>query len=349
MSRRSLATVIAAFLQVVLFLAAAFLPLPYVRMQPGTTVDVLSTAGGHERIQVEGHKAWYDDGELRMVTVLATGPESKISLLEAMQGWLSDEEAVRPHRDLYPDDPSVEDENQRGTQQMTTSQDDAIYVALTSLGYHVRKVPAANPTDSAYPAYGRLQPGDVFVRIGDTKVHTWRDVVRAVSSSQAGEPLRFVVQRTGHRVTVDITPIVVEGRPVVGISKAYGYHFPFKVDIAVDPAIGGPSAGLIFSLAVYDTLTPGSLTGGQTIAGTGTIDPSGAVGPIGGIQQKIVAARDAGAELFLVPADNCDETADSQHGGMRLVRVTTMSQAREAIQQWVADPGADLPACEEAS
>ncbi|MBI2243758.1 MAG: hypothetical protein HYU55_07355 [Nocardioides sp.] len=103
----------------------------------------------------------------------------------------------------------------------------------------------------------------------------------------------------------------------------------------------------MFSLAIYDTLTPGSLTGGATVAGTGTIDAAGNVGPIGGIQQKIVGARDAGAELFMVPPDNCEEALGAPNGDMRLVRADTMHDARVAVAAWVKDHDADLPSCEE--
>jgi Lon-like protease len=103
----------------------------------------------------------------------------------------------------------------------------------------------------------------------------------------------------------------------------------------------------MMSLAIYDTLTPGSLTGGADIAGTGTITPAGKVGPIGGIQQKIAAARDAGAELFLVPADNCDGIGGVDPGDMRLAKATTMDGAVKTLDDWVADPDAVLPSCEE--
>jgi PDZ domain-containing protein len=118
-----------------------------------------------------------------------------------------------------------------------------------------------------------------------------------------------------------------------------------SVDIADN--IGGPSAGLMMSMAIYDTLTPGSLTGGADIAGTGTITPAGKVGPIGGIQQKVAAARDAGAQLFFVPADNCDGIGGVDTGDMRLAKATTLDGAVQALDAWVADPDTDLPSCEE--
>ena len=104
-------------------------------------------------------------------------------------------------------------------------------------------------------------------------------------------------------------------------------------------------ANLLFSLAIYDTLTPGSLTGDQIVAGTGTIDEKGKVGPIGGIQQKIVGARDDGAVLFLVPPDNCDDALGARNGDMRLVKAVTMHAAAQAIEKWVKNPDAKLPTC----
>ena len=121
----------------------------------------------------------------------------------------------------------------------------------------------------------------------------------------------------------------------IGITPGVGFDFPFRVSVNVPEGIGGPSAGLMMSLAVFDTLTPGSLTDGADIAGSGTITPSGKVGPIGGIQQKIAAARDSGAELFFVPADNCDGIGGVDPGDMRLARASTMHRA-VAVRPWLS-------------
>jgi PDZ domain-containing protein len=119
------------------------------------------------------------------------------------------------------------------------------------------------------------------------------------------------------------------------------------VSVNISDNIGGPSAGLMMSLAIFDTLTPGSMTDGADIAGTGTITPAGVVGPIGGIQQKIAAARDAGAQLFFVPADNCDGIGGVDTGDMRLAKATTMHRAVQTLSDWVADHDATLPSCED--
>ena len=125
------------------------------------------------------------------------------------------------------------------------------------------------------------------------------------------------------------------------------YDFPFEVDLNLSENIGGPSAGLMFAIGIYDVLTPGSLTDGKVIAGTGEIDADGNVGEIGGIQQKLVGAQDDGAKLFLVPADNCAEALDGNYDPekMRLVKVTTLDKAIEDVQAWVKDPDAKMTRC----
>ena len=122
------------------------------------------------------------------------------------------------------------------------------------------------------------------------------------------------------------------------------YRAPFELDITLD-GVGGPSAGLIFSLGIVDKLTPGALIDGRVVAGTGTIDPEGNVGPIGGIQQKLVGAKRAGATLFIAPQDNCDDVEGNVPDGLTVVPVSTLGEARDTVEAWVADPEADFPQC----
>lgn len=351
MSRRTLATVIAVPLTGLLLLAAVALPVPYVRYEPGTTLDLLSESEGEERIQVTGRRAYHDGGELRMTTIYATPPGDDIRFGEALAAWVDPDQAVKPYDSVYREDETEEENDEESAIQMSSSQDVAIAVAMTEVGYDVPAVPVVGSVSPDLPAAGRLEPGDHFVSIGGAAIRTWDDVVAAISGATPGEPLEFVVLRDGKRTTVEVSPVVneVDGekRTQVGIGAGVDYDFPFDVDIEIADNIGGPSAGLFFALSVYDTLTPGSLTGGHVVAGTGTIDPDGKVGPIGGIQQKIAAARDARAELFLVPASNCDEAVGAPAGDVRLVRVSTMNEARTAIETYAADPDADLPSCED--
>ena len=134
-------------------------------------------------------------------------------------------------------------------------------------------------------------------------------------------------------------------RALVGIVLSRGFEFPVKVNFALD-GIGGPSAGMIFALAIYDEMTPGDLTGGKKIAGTGTIDEQGTVGPIGGIRQKMIGARSDGAEYFLAPSDNCDDVTGHIPKGLQVVKIDTLSDAINSVEQ-IASTGSirGLPTC----
>jgi PDZ domain-containing protein len=350
MTQRVNATLAAVALLFGLFVTASFLPLPYVTYTPGLTVDVLGEDGGQEVIQVSGHQTFRDDGQLRMTTVYVSQPEPKGSnnLFELMRDWLSDEDAVYPYDAVYQQGETVEQNRKEGAQEMTSSQDAATAVALEELGYDVTEAVVAG-VGKGTPADGVLETGDVLLSVDGVAVTTGDDVVAAVGTVEADQPVQLDVRRDGERRELSVTPEVSDGRPQIGIqvgTQTKG-ELPVTVKIGIDSNIGGPSAGLMFSLAIYDTLTPGSLTGGATVAGTGTMDAAGNVGPIGGIQQKIVGARDAGAELFLVPPDNCADALGAPNDDMRLVRAETMHDAREAIAAWVKDHDADLPSCEE--
>ena len=230
---------------------------------------------------------------------------------------------------------------------MVSSQDAATAVALTELGYDVKPVTEVLNVSKGLPAEGKLEVRDILLAVNGQKVTTSQQVVDLVDKTPPGDAVSFLVRRGTRQLTVVVKPKTVDGDPRVGVTTGPGYVFPFQIRVDIPDNIGGPSAGLMFSLAIYDTLTPGSLTGGAIVAGTGTIDTTGAVGPIGGIQQKVVAARQSGAKIFLVPADNCADALGAPNDGMRLVKVTTMHDARESIAAWVKDHDVALPSCEE--
>lgn len=346
MTQRTIAGILAVPLLLALVVAAAFESLPYVTYKPGLTVDVLGDNDeGEPIISVEGKPTYEDDGQLRMTTVFVSQRDAQNHLFDLMAAWISADAAVYPFEAVYPEQGTVEQDKEESQVEMTSSQDAATAAALTELGYDVTD-PVVAAVEEGAPADGRLEPGDVILEVGGTAVETTDDVIAAVAGADAGRPLEIVVRRDGARRAVTVTPMEIDGRTQIGIQLGTQTDdFPVDVTIGIDPAIGGPSAGLMFSLGIYDTLTPGSLTDGRAIAGTGTIDASGNVGPIGGIQQKIVGARDDGAELFLVPPDNCDEALSAQNGDMRLVEAETTHSAIQSIEAWVEDPDADLPTC----
>ena len=361
MNQRALAAVLAMPLVAALAVVALFKPLPYTTYSPGPTIDVLGAPDGKEIIQLpSGEKTYRDDGQLRMTTVSVTPKDSNLNLFDVMAAWLDRSDAVYPKEAVYPDDKTPDQVRDEGQVQMVSSQDTAVAVALRALGETVTPSLEVTLIGPGSPADGALAVRDLIRKVNGTPLSddigkASEELRAAIKSTPPGEQVTLTVLRDGKEVDVKVTPeerstdlfgaVTVTGSPQIGIFLGQGFILPYPVTVTINPAIGGPSAGLMFSLAIYDTLTPGSLTGGGRVAGTGEIAADGTVGAIGGIQQKIVGAREDGAELFLVPADNCEDTKGAHNGDMRLVRVDTFDTAKSALETWAADPDAKLPSC----
>lgn len=170
---------------------------------------------------------------------------------------------------------------------------------------------------------------------------------RLIEAVPDGEPIPMTVRRDGQELTLEVPTAIVDGSPRMGVMLTPGHEFPMDVQISVG-TIGGPSAGMIFSLSVYDELTPGALTGGHSIAGTGTIAADGAIGPIGGVRQKMVGAQETGAEYFLAPSTNCEEVVGHEPDELDVVAVATFEDALTATET-IAETGSTegLPTCED--
>ena len=348
MSQRTLAGLLAVPLVLALLVAALFTDLPYATYAPGPTVDVLDQPGGSETVSVRGVKTYRDDGQLRLTTVSVSRVDHKLSLPELLAAWWSDDEAVYPYDYVHPEDVTAEEDRREGAVSMVTSQDVAIANALRALDYDVEPTLQVAYVVPDSPADGELQVRDVLLRVNGKRITGAEMLVKSIRQTKDGEKVALVVERDRKRRIVTLEPRVEDdGVKRVGFTPGQGFRFPFDVAVNIDPDIGGPSAGMIFSLAIYDTLTRGSLTGGGSVAGTGTIDLDGNVGPIGGIQQKIAGAEHDGAELFLVPAANCADALGVDDGNPRLVRVETFEDALESVRAWGEDHDADLPSCEE--
>ena len=351
MSRRTLASAVVACLLLALASVAAFLPVPYVTMSPGPTVDVLAKgANDKEIIAVSGHKTYPTEGDLRLTTVSVTNPAQKVHLVSVLGAWFDTTRAVYPRDVIYPPDKSAEESEQESNVEMVSSQDTSIAAALDELGYDLPLQIEVLAVTKGSPAEGKLRVRDKLREINGVRIRAVGQVTKAVQQSGVDKPATFVVRRGSTDETVTMTAEAAKDDPdkaVVGVQIGTSYDFPFDVSVRLDQDIGGPSAGLIFSLGVYDKLTPGALSGGNDIAGTGTITAAGRVGPIGGIQQKIVAAASAGAKIFLVPPDNCESagSADVKRGEIRLVKAATLRSAVTSLEAYAADPAADLPAC----
>lgn len=345
-------------LAVALVVAIGLLSVPYVVFSPGPTVNVLGKFNGQEVIQISGHETFRDDGDLRLTTVVVSSQSHRVNLFELGQAWFSDDQAIYPREVVYHEGDTNQSVRQQSALEMTSSKDAAVAAALNELRIPVTPVVKILGVVADGPAAGKLQNGDIVETVNGKKVADSMALVNQVQSVQIGDPVTFVVRRqiktdgktTEQQLTVKVNTVASVDKPVKPAVRAVvgrGYEFPFEVDLSVGDAIGGPSGGLMFALGIYDLLTPGSLTGGKDIAGTGEITPDGKVGSIGGIQQKIAASQGAGAKLFFVPASNCDEAvlANYDPKQMRLVRAETLDDAVKSLETWSADPTAKLPAC----
>ncbi len=350
MSRRTWAGLLALVLVVFLSVMGARRPVPYVTFSPGPTVNVLAENGKLPIIDVSGHKSYRDDGALRLTTVIPSSPEHKVSIPEMVSAWVDPDRAVYPYRAIYPTQTTRESVRQQSSAQMVSSQDNAVAAALGALDISYRETVKVAEVVKDGPADGKLRTGDLILAANDTSVRTLEQVTDVIRPLPIGSKVTLEVERDGRRQDVTLTTTRSpqdEKSSALLISIAPSYDFPFEVDLNIDDNIGGPSGGLMFAMGIYDVLTPGSLTDGKVIAGTGEIDAQGRVGQIGGIQQKIVGAQDDGAELFLVPAGNCAEALGGGHDPdkIRLVKVTTLDEAIDDVKAWVKDPDAELARC----
>ncbi|MEU6717675.1 PDZ domain-containing protein [Nonomuraea sp. NPDC046802] len=346
MSRRALTLLLAGFLVLALGVVGAFRPVPYVVLSPGPTENTIGEVGKKPVISIKGRQTYPTAGALSLVTVAYQGgPAAQIDLLTALRGWIDPTVAVVPQETIFAPDRDPKEVEEENTVEMTNSQDSATAAALNELKIPYNMVVTVVSTEKGKPADGKLQKDDVINSV-DGKPATDVDVVGdAVKARKPGQSVVFNVTRGKDKLDVTLQTVAgPQGQTLVGVLMKADYKFPFDVDINVGD-VGGPSAGLMFSLGIYDKLTPGELTGGKKIAGTGTIEPSGEVGPIGGIAQKMVGAKEAGATIFLTPAGNCAEAMKGVPDGLRLVKADTLHDAVQSLDALRTGKG-NVPACE---
>ncbi len=336
---------VGTFFGLVVAAGLVLVPLPYAIMSPGPITDTLGDIDGQKIIDVPSAESYPTSGSLFFTTVsLRGGPGSPVNIYDLIGARLSGESEILDEASVFPEgvtQQQVEDDN---AAEMADSQSVATAVALRALGQEVApEIYLSSVLDDGASA-GLLAPGDVLVKVNDVPA-TDADAVRAaVVAEPPGTALPIVIQREGTEQTVSVTSRDVEGRAVIGVIMGTRYDLPVDVSIHAG-AVGGPSAGTMFALGIYDVLTPGELTGGESIAGTGTISDSGAVGAIGGIREKLVGARNGGARWFLAPADNCNEVVDHVPDGLQVIRVATFDDALAAVEAIGEHDTAALPSC----
>jgi Lon-like protease len=345
MSRHGLTLLIAGIGVLAAIAVAAVPSVPYVALMPGPTLNTLGMDKGAPLIQITGHRTYPTEGHLNMVTVSFQGGPAPygINIFAALRAWLSPQDAVVPESEIFTPGQSQQQVAQQDTEQMTNSQQTATAAALCQLGIGFRTVDDIQATEKGRPAAGVLRPGDIITAVDGTAVNCHHDAATLIRARKPGAPVRLTILRHGKTENFSLTTANVQGQAVVGVQVGESFVFPFSVKISLGEDIGGPSAGMMFALGIIDKLTPANLTAGRFIAGTGEITASGAVQPIGGIQQKMVGARAAGATIFLTPAANCPDTAGAVPAGLKLVKVSTLSGAISDLE--ALKKGQPVPSC----
>ncbi|MCO1660756.1 PDZ domain-containing protein [Pseudonocardia sp. S2-4] len=322
----------AGLLAVVLGVLGGTLPVPLVALGPGPTYNTLDAIDDVPVIQVDGLSTYPTSGHLNMTTIAVS---DQLTMFGALGAWASGYRQVVPRTTIYPPEKSDAQVQEDNSAQFAASEANAEVAALSQLSVPTRVVVGELTPNS--PAGPSLQVGDELVSVAGRAVDSPVAVAEALLDTVPGQSVAVTYRRAGQEGSAEVVLGASPDRPQGLLGVRPGIE-PQEGDITISLGdVGGPSAGLMFALAVVDKLTPGEITGGRFVAGTGTITQDGQVGPIGGIPFKMVAAAEAGAELFLVPADNCAEAASTAPSGLRLARVATLTDAIAALDAVRAD------------
>jgi PDZ domain-containing protein len=354
MTRRDSTLVIALAMLVGLIVAFNYIHVPYVVLQPGPVTDTLGTvtnapgSGPTPVITISGAQSQPTSGHLYLTTVQSLPCGDRPSLWAAIKGWFSSTDAVEPYEIVCPPNETPAAARAQDARDMTESQSHAIVAAFTELGYtstgNRLVIRSVVPN---HPAAQVLRKGDVIESVNGTAIRSGTALLKLVHAVKAGQPLTMTVLRGTVRLTRQVgTYAGPGGVTTIGIGLEVAPSFNGAVaQIGISPrVIGGPSAGTALALGIIDKLTPGGLTGGRTIAGTGTVSPTGKVGQIGGIQQKIHAAAAAGATVFFAPAADCADAKGAAPSSMTLVSIRTLHDAVTALQA-IKSGSTDFPHC----
>lgn len=366
LGRRGWTVLLSGVLVLVFVLVGTFVRVPYVVLGPGPTFNTLGKVHGEPVVQVKGHKTYETEGELRMVTVSFS---DDVTLFGALGMWLSGRHALAPREAYFEQGETEEEFQEQSQQQFQRSQSEAVVAALRKLGYPTKVVvdgvvpdtPAAAKPKDTFPA------GERIAAVDGTEVSTAREVRQALKGSDPGDTVSVMLvdadadadaaagsdgsegsdeppddAKRAVKVKLGKRPDSDDSDGFIGIKLKEQAAVPFDIDISLEE-VGGPSAGMMFALAIIDELRDDSLTGGHALAGTGTIDSGGQVGQIGGIQFKLTAAREAGARSFLVPAGNCATAVETAPEGLKLIKVGTLDGAVDALAR--LDAGKSVPTC----
>jgi PDZ domain-containing protein len=335
-------------LALLLLIAALVFPLPYVIVEPGDPQNVLGKVekGSDKRlIEITGVKTYSTKGKLNLTSIYVSSPESKMFGIDVLSAWFDGERSVQPREVFFPKGVSSKEVDQQNTFDMLNSQEHAKVSALDFLGYKIPEKMIISAITKESPNYKILKNGDVITKLNGVPVTSatgFKKLLSQLSSPKtSSDQMQLTVLRdSSEKVFTVSTYKATPQQKVLGLMIESKYQYPFTIKIRLKD-VGGPSAGLMFSLGIVEKLRSENLTRGRNISGTGTIDAFGKVGPIGGIEEKLIGAARAGSKLFLAPALNCN---DIKHvpAGLQVVAVETLREAVAALESKDLE---SLPAC----
>jgi len=326
------------FVAVVLLCAAVpvglwFVTVPYYATWPGPVKEVVDFISIEEGPPVHSL-----NGDLYMLTVSL----QEVNVYGMVEGWLDPSVDLVGRRTIRPEGVTPEEYREANLSAMAKSMDNAVLAALDYLEIPIEQGVGGVRVVSVLadgPAQGIVEVGDVVVAVGDVPVQSRAEAIERIASRAIDDTVVLDVLRGEERVNLNVTlgeHVDFPGQPMVGVGLEV-YHppteLPFEVEIDRATSGGGPSAGMMYSLGLIDLLTEEDLVGGKIVAGTGTISPEGAVGPIGGIRQKVIAAQDAGAGFILVPEENYADALTVKRDEVEIYSISTIDEAVEALRE----------------
>jgi PDZ domain-containing protein len=330
---------------ILLIIAAFLIPSPYVILSPGNPQNVLGSA-----ITISGTKVYPTTGELSVTSVLVTDPDSYITGFDVLYAWIDKNRVVLPRVQVYPEGESAAESVKIGADEMSGSQINATAAALDYLGYENKAKLMIVEVNKKSNAIGNLKAGDQIISVDDKNFTTSAQIMDYLDEKKPSEFISIKVFRNGGEEVSRKIKLSArdDGSAYIGINIQSQFDFPFDVKIKLAET-GGPSGGLIFALGIIDKLTLQDLVRYRNIAGTGTITTDGRVGPIGGIAEKIIGAKNAGVELFLTPVENCADINNKEkvasNTDKKVMKIVPVATLNEAISVLKLPAGAKYPSC----
>lgn len=350
-----------------------WIPVPFVVNSPGPTFNVLGAADGKPMIDISGNdptsgqtvqlddpadapvtgKAQPGQGQLRMVTVSESGgPGARLSFAQLIGAYFDPHSKILDYDSVYPHGATRSQVNDAQIAMMRNSQTTSQVAALEYLGWDIPATVTIEGPVEGSNTEGLVSQGDILHAI-TTPDGTRHDITSAATpfalmrTVPAGSRMTLTIERDATIRDISFDSVAVsptESGSKLGLYLSITPTLPVDITVNLE-GVGGPSAGMMFSLGIIDRLTPGDMTGGNTIAGTGTMSYDGRVGPIGGIQQKMWGAHDDGAQWFLAPTDNCSEVTGHIPDGMHVLAVSTLDEAATAVRSIAEGTAHTLPTC----